>query len=309
VTLPGLTARHLGRRSPPSAWEAYFLIGIFPAKSALRWCKLHVFSGGARPDHHCLSAVEALDGAPERLLLRATADHVAIDRTRLSREELTRAREGWDVRAEGLAWGGAFPDLRLELASPPIAATQRPRDVLWWVKIPRVLSYFSAFGALAWEGPEGRCEGLGVVEHAWGADTRLDVAHLAPRRWQWDVLALEGGGFAAGLALGIGRRLLGPRSGGQLDGEPLRDGHGIRIEVLEHGEEKGRRVPLRWRGAISIGRGTLRYEARATTPVADTVPGGGFLGFEFEGERIVPRGVGGSAVRGTGFTEYRAASP
>jgi hypothetical protein len=328
--IAALTPRHLGRRSPPSAWEAYFLIGIFPghdggltrdaelrtpSRSAphtpggnggLRWSKLHLFSGGAGAGRHCLSAVEALDGPPERLLLRATGAEVIADRRPLAADELQRPREGWDVRASGLIWTGPFPDLHLGIADPRITAEAHPRDVLWWVRLPRVLSYWSAFGPLVWEGPDGRSAGLGIVEHAWGADTRLDVARLAPRRWHWDVLSFSDGGFAAGLALGIGPSLLGPRSGGRIGEGPFAYGRGIQVEILSHREEKGRRVPDRWRGTLTAGEGTLHYEARASTPVADTVPGGGFLGFSFEGEWRPRRGPSKPA-HGDGFCEYRAA--
>jgi hypothetical protein len=300
-----LGARHLGRRSPPNAWEAYFLIGIFPAKSALRWCKLHLFSGGARRDRHCLSAAEAIDGPPERLLLRATADRVEAERRVLRRDELLRSDGGWEIRSGGLYWGGSFPDLRLSIPDAGIGASMRPRDVVFWARLPRVLSYWGAFGPLAWDGPEGRCEGLGVVEHAWGADTRLDVARFAPGRWQWDVLACDDGTFAAGLAVApFGERLVGLRSGGNVGGE-AGHGRGMKTDVVEWGEEKGRRVPARWRGAIALTGGTVRYDARATTPVADTVPDGGFLGFAFDGEWR-PESGASRPVAGSGFCEYRA---
>lgn len=300
-----LARRHLGRRAPPSAWEAYFLIGLFPDGSPLRFAKLHLFSGGARPDRHCLSAVEALDGPAERLLLRATSERVELDRRPLAQGELRRARHAWDVHTRELAWNGRFPGLRLSWPEAEIDASMRPRDLFFWARIPRVLSYWSGFGPLVWNGPEGRCEGLGVVEHAWGADTRLDVARFAPRRWHWDVLACDDGTFAAGLAAApIGDRLVGLRSGGTVGGR-MCTGRGLSADVVAWREEKGRRVPARWRGAIALRDGTVRYEARATTPVADVVPDGGFLGFAFDGEWTA-HGSPARGVRGSGFSEYRA---
>lgn len=290
----------LGRRAPPAAWEAYLLIGIFPEASRLRWCKFHVFSGG-RPGRRCLSAAEALDGPPERLLLMATADGVEQERSVLDADELERAGDRFWVHAPGVAFGGDFPELALD--APRAKARFSASDVHWWARLPRVLSYFSAFGSLEWEGPDGVQRGLGLAEHAWGADTRLDVFRLSPRRWQWDVLALDGGGFAAALMIG---GLVGAGSVARLPGEKLEHGRAARVRVGAWADQRGRRVPARWQGVLRVARGELRYEARAATPVAPTVPGGGFLGFAFEGEFRAPRGGVARGVRGSGFTEYRA---
>jgi hypothetical protein len=49
-------------------------------------------------------------------------------------------------------------------------------------------------------------------------------------------------------------------------------------------------------------RGTLRYEARASTPVAAILPQGGFLGFDFEARWTGRRSK--KTFTGTGFSEY-----
>ena len=79
----------------------------------------------------------------------------------------------------------------------------------------------------------------------------------------------------------------------------------MRVEVTDWVSEQSRRVPQRWTGKMRAGANDLRYEARATTPVADVVPDGGFLGFDFEGE-VRQRTGPSRRVTGTGFCEYRA---
>jgi len=82
---------------------------------------------------------------------------------------------------------------------------------------------------------------------------------------------------------------------------------GLRVRYLEvddHPAHDGRVLaPTRWEGEMRSRRGVFRYTARASTPVAALVPGGGMLGFEFDGEWSARDG--GSAVwSGVGFCEY-----
>jgi len=265
-----------------SAWDAYLLIGIFPEGERLRWCKVHAFVGRARVGWHCLSAVEALDGAGETVVLVADGDGVR-----------KHVRAGADPR---VAWSGVR-EANVALDDPRVEAKATAHDVGWWARIPRVLSYRTGFGDLAWKDDEGTVRGVGLVEHAWGAAVPLDVAALAPRRWQWDVLATTDGAAMASLTIaGVGVRAMG-RAGA---GEPFATGWRARVRVREWGRQEGRRVPVRWEGSMTTRAGTLRYEARAATPVATMVPGGGFIGSTWEGTWR------GRPVSGTGFSEYRA---
>jgi hypothetical protein len=299
------------RRAPPAAWEAYLFIAIFPEGAALRWCKLHLFSGGARAGRHCLSAVEALDGAGERVLLTATTDRVDKDARPLSVDDFARAGDAWEVRAPGVTWRADDDGTHsIAMDDARVRADVRTRDVLWWSRIPRVLSYASAFGEVRWHGPHGTIAGLGIAEHAWGADTRLDVFRLAPKRWQWDVLWTGEDAVCAGLALGVAGALRGVRTGGRVPTVPFSTGRTMRIRVHEWREQDARRVPARWEGEMHLGAGVLRYEAHASTPVAPMFDGGGFLGATFEGEwRARNASTPSHPVSGTGFTEYRASLP
>ncbi|MHB8896474.1 MAG: hypothetical protein ACYC99_15025, partial [Candidatus Geothermincolia bacterium] len=49
--------------------------------------------------------------------------------------------------------------------------------------------------------------------------------------------------------------------------------------------------------------GTFRYTAKAATPVAKVIPGGGMLGFDFEG-RWTSAGSRPAMLSGYGFNEY-----
>ncbi len=287
----------LGRRVPPAAWEAYLLIGVFPDGSAHAWTKAHVFVGRARPGWHCLSAAEALDGPGETVVL--SADSKRIEKHAWSVDERTceRARGAWQVKAPGLEWAG-FPASVLSVREPArIDARVEAGSGAWWVEVPRVLSYFTAFGRVTWSDAAGESRGVALLERAWGADAPLDVAKLAPRRWQWDVLVGDDGAVHAGLwVAGVGLRTMARAR----EGDPVSTGRAMRVRVKSWRQELGRRVPEAWEGEMRTRAGMLRYEARASTPVAAMVPGGGFVGMTWEGKWE------GRRVRGTGFSEYSA---
>jgi hypothetical protein len=300
-----LAPRHLGRRSPPAAWEAYLLIGVFPAGAPLRWCKVQLFSGGRHPGRVCLSALEEMTGPGRRLLLFGREDGVVErDETAFPYGDLRAAAGRWDVSLPGLGWAGALASLELSVETPAVHAVTRSTDVLFWIDLPFVLTYFSAFGEVAVETPWGRAVGLGVVEHAWGADSPFDPRRLAPRAWHWDVLALGAAAGVAGLEVGPRGRRLPLRSGGVVPEVGFVTGRGLRTEVTGWQEQEGRAVPVEWRGELALGARTLRYDARATTRVAPVVPRGGFLGFSFAGE-LEGRGRT-TPLTGSGFCEYQA---
>ncbi|HLW17619.1 MAG TPA: hypothetical protein VKV69_09720 [Actinomycetota bacterium] len=280
-----LRQRDLARRSPPAAWEAYFLIGIFPVESSVRWCKVQLYSGCAR---HSLAAVEGMDREPQRLVVAASKDEVFRDEQPAA---FTASPDSFEIRSSDLQWRG-FPSSRLQ--SDHLSARADAHDPFSWVSLPRVLTYWTAFGRGAFETPLGSAEGAALVEHAWGASSSIDIGRLAPRRWQWDVLRFEDGSTCAGLSI-YGRPAL--RSGGRAPGAPFSTGLGLRVSVLERDRDG---LPARWRGRLHLHTGTVTYEARASTPVAREIAGGGFVGFEFEGSHA------GRAVAGTGFTELRA---
>jgi hypothetical protein len=287
----------VGPRSPPARWEAYFLIGIFPAGSVHAWVKAHVFVGQARRGRHSLSAVEALDGPGEAVVLAADASEVRRDAWPIDAESCERTRGEWAVKAPRLEWSG-FPATTLAIRDLAVHATATAGTGAWWVHIPRVLSYWSAFGTVTWRDASGESSGMVLLERAWGTDAPVDVAWLSPRRWHWDVLTTGGGSVCAGLSVsGMGIRTMSRTT----PNEEIATGWRTRVRVTAWREEPGRRVPARWNGVLRTRAGILRYEALTATPLAPIVPGGGFIGTTWQGEWR------GRAVEGTGFTEYRAA--
>ena len=252
------------------SWDARFFIAIFPDGE---WCKVHAFSGGKRPGFHCTSALEALDGEPQ---------HVAMigRRGRVERRDDGASFDGNVVRATGV-------EASISVSGGDAADA---RDRFFWCRVPRVLSYWSATGRARVTIDGVTRDAFGVLEHAWGGETRLDVAALAPSRWQWDVLHLGEDRFFAGLAL----HGLGAHGAARLEdgGRGIARVNRLRIDMKEPGKT--------WSGVLVTRAGTLRYDAHAVTPVLPEVPDGGFVGFEWDGT------LRGKRVSGSGFSEFRA---
>jgi hypothetical protein len=155
-----------------------------------------------------VSAVEALDGPGEVVVLSADARGVTKHAWAIDEASCTRARGAWDVAvaAPRLAWSG-FPSCTLSVDEPRVEAQANAGPLGWWANVPRLLSYFSSFGDVAWRDARGESRGLGVLERAWGGDAPVDVAALAPKRWHWDVLRTDDGAVYAGLSVrGAGLR-------------------------------------------------------------------------------------------------------
>src|SRR5579883_2480188 len=127
VRLAGSWATVATTHAPPAAWETYLLVGVFPRGSAHAWCKLHVHvgpklpGGGASPRRHCLSALEALDGPGERVLLVGTPGAVDESRAPVDADSCSRGHGGWGVVAPGVTWHG-FPENELRVEAPAVQA-------------------------------------------------------------------------------------------------------------------------------------------------------------------------------------------
>lgn len=253
-----------------AAWDGWFFIAIFPNGE---WCKIHLFSGGKSPRAHCLAALEGLDGGPQELALVGRTGGVERRGGAIGPVAGSRGR---DVIFHGHTVRG-----------PGVEASVDARDPFFWIRAPRVLSYFSATGQARVTIDGAPRDAFGLLEHAWGAETRLDVARLAPRRWQWDVLSLGGDRFFAGLAI----HGFGPHGAARAE-DGFRRVNAVHIRNRSPGRT--------WSGTMRTRGGALRYEARAATPVSTEAFGGGFLGFTWEGE------LAGAPASGAGFSEFRS---
>jgi len=245
-----------------------------------------------------------MDGPGEELFLFGYRDRVEEVRRPLGTGFLSKSSETWNVgSSNGLNWKGDWPRLELVCEEPRLRAETESLNVLLWGSFPKILTYWSAFGGLTWMQNGKTLKGVSVTEHAFGGDSRLDLARLAPPRWHWDVLTFDDGSACAGLSATVLGRELPIRSGGSAPGMPFSAGRGLQTKVLDWERDAGRNVPRRWTGRLALGERSFHYEAIRSTPVAPVVPGGGFLGFDFEGRFE----DGGPGHTGTGFTEYRAA--
>lgn len=288
------------RRSPPAGWEAHLLIAVFSDGRDPKWCKIQLFSGAARGGGWCVSAVEGMNGAAEELVLLGHGDRVERFARAPASGEPRRAADRWELRTSNLLWRGAPPELKLAIAEPRIVARTRTPHVVRWAALGDALSYASAIGSVDWNGRSG----VALVEHAWGAESPVDLSFFSPRRWQWDVLVTGEARACAGLSLGAAS--FGVPAGGGLVGDgALRRGRGLVVRDVAWSRAGDRRVPERWSATLRLEGGAMRYAARRTTPVAETFPKGGYLGFEWEGawhpDDDAPR-----PMRGAGFGEYRA---
>ncbi len=93
-------------------------------------------------------------------------------------------RDRVERRADGARFEGEV------IRATGVDARVEARDRFFWCRVPRVLSYWSATGRARVTIDGETRDAFGVLEHAWGGETRIDVAALAPSRWQWDVLHL-----------------------------------------------------------------------------------------------------------------------
>lgn len=297
-----LSLADFARRRPPAPWEAYFLIGVFPASSPIRWCKIQLFSGGATPGRHCVAALEGMDGPGRALILLGREDRVDATVRDLSPDDLVVASDRWSVSIPGLSWTGRFPDLTLRCEAPALTAKTHTRDVYWWMRAPGLVSYFSSFGEVSLAVDGVAAEGLSIVEHAWGAETRADVFALSPQRWHWDVLWPGDASWFASLSIDTGLGLAG-MCGGRIGESPVRRGVcGVRWR--EWSTEGDVPRPTRWTGQMRTREGVLRYEAKAATPAYEALRDGGYMSTTWEG-RWEPRKGRARDLGGAGFCEYR----
>jgi len=314
--------KHLVPWVPRASWDGWFGIGIFPPGAPLRWVKAHFFHRACAPGKHPLAAVEGLDAESELALVWATPDEVVQLRGETGSERPVSSPSPFRVSMEDrFLLEGAAPrySLAVKLAEHQAEArfafeTGWP---IWWSRWGRLLAYAGQHAAahlsLTHLGREQSLQGFGVLEHVCGISLPFDFTRRLPLHYHWDVLAFHTPGSpfdsAAGLSLGRqGQTLFPLRAAARLPGRSAEAMQGLVVRYLETSRTEGpageaRMLPLRWEGTLRSRAGTFRYWAAAATPVVGNIPGGGMLGFDFEGEWSRP-GSGTRRWQGTGFTEY-----
>lgn len=313
---------HLVPWVPRASWDGWFAIAIFPPASPVRWLKAHLFHRACRPGWHPLAAVEALDENSETLVTWATTDSFEVYQEELESPDIRWSAFPLEVMLEGrFLLRGRTPSYTMTFNLPDAATEARfsfeAGWPIWWSRWGRLLTYAGQHSTvrveLSCHGAQREMEGFGVMEHVCGISLPFDFTRFLPFHYHWDVLAFHQESAphssAAGLSIGrMGETLLKLRSVASLPGHPREAASGLTVRLLETGRGRGSDgtdflVPRRWEGTVR-GRGSeFTYEAHASTPVADIIPGGGMLGFDFQGEWHSP-GIGIESWGGTGFTEY-----
>lgn len=270
-----------------AGWEGWFAIGIGDASCDVLWTKTHAFRSDAREGMRPLAAVEGLEARGEIVTWVATRERVIESRTAVDPSSV----------ADRLRIEGALPQAHVRRSGDATLELDVDfRDRMEWAQFPRILRYFGAcgraLGSIAIGGATHDLSGVAIVEHAWGALVPFDPMRFVRGPWHWDVLAFDDDTRTVAAALWVslpGYPLRGVRAAGKLPG--LDDApRAVRVERDDD--------VRRWRASIAAGGAELAYEAIATTDLARAAPGGGFVGFDFEGTLRSQR------VRGRGFCEH-----
>lgn len=304
-------------RSPQARWDGFFLIAIFPPTSHIRWFKFHLFVGANRPGRVPLAALEGMGGAGEIFEAVCFKDRLFFERQPASLDIVQACLDPFALCVpDRFELSGSWPAFSLTVTDAAQGLKGdfelEARDRQQWCRLGNFLSYFGLHstlkGKLTVQGRDYPLQGLGILEHAWGTDTRIPLTRLFKGFWHWDVLWFgapkQTHAAVAALAvapLGVGAFPL--RGGGRVPGHGFQAFRGLRVRYLETRDVAGATAPVRWEGSIQNKSGRIMYVAQAAGPVLQPFEHGVFLGFTFEGT-YKSRGGSESPISGTGFTEF-----
>ncbi len=313
---------HLAPWFPRVSWDGYFAIAIFPGGPGIKWLKAHLFRAACGPGDTPLAAVEGFGPVSNMLIAWATSDDVVVLERNVDASGLKGRPNPLRVEIDDLfLLEGRAPEYEECFTLPGMEASVNfafeAGWPIWWSRWGRILTYSGQHSSVRVDLTRGtetyRLNGLGVMEHVCGISLPFDFTRLIPFHYHWDVLHFSDtnspADSAAGLSIGWrGETLVRLRSAARLPGHRPESMGGLVVRYLETRRErtgKGEEimVPVRWEGLLRGKPGVFSYSASATTPVAQIIPGGGMLGFDFEG-RLESPGGGLEEWNGTGFTEY-----
>lgn len=314
--------RYLVPLAPRAAWDGWFAISIFPEGSPVRWLKAHLYSRSCSSGNYPFSLVEGIGESSEVCIMWASENDVQVRQS-----SLPGGKESGSVSPlmvdydENFTLQGDWPEYSMMFALPGGQATAHfdfeTGWPIWWSKFGRVLQYVGQHSRVSAkfseEGTSLDLEGFGVMEHVAGGAAPFDITSALPVHFHWDVLVFEDASSpfdsAAGLSFGArGATLVPLKAAAALPGDKPRGMRGLWVRYLDAtrgtgADGKDIMIPLKWEGVMRNIHGTFRYVATACTPVAKVIPGGGMLGFDFEG-RWTTGGQRPRILRGYGFNEY-----
>lgn len=312
--------KYLVPRAPGSSWDGWFAIAIFPPGSRVKWLKAHLYRSVCRPGRYPLAALEGFTDRSESMIAWATGEGASV-----LKDEPGAGVPGVSANPLKVSLGDLFllegtaPDYTMVFRLPGAKAMFHFRAgwPIWWARGGRMVTYPGQHSSVAVrlerDTETFEAEGFGVMEHVCGISVPFDFTRHLFSHFHWDVLAFHAPvspfDSAAGLHVGLrGGVSLAIKAAAKVPGLGPAVMRGLSIRYLETSLANGESgedimVPLAWEGRMRNRAGELRYEARSNTPVTAILPGGGFLGFDFEGE-WAPRGRPIEKLEGTGFTEY-----
>lgn len=294
-------------------WDGWFVIGIFPPESEINFLKIQIYHAKVHKNEHSLASVEGMQDS-EAVFMAGTKKKNFIHRMRFSSNDFFSKEDPFSVMAGDFKITLGTAEVKGNGISCELGYSMNYR--LPWLMLNRILTYVGYHGCMDAEvtldGKKIQAKGLGILEHAFGWALKwINPRAFLRGYWHWDVLSFyENDG--AQLEDGIAALCLSPFGGkniplrgyGKFPREDAKNLNGLVVEYLETDKSSsGLLYPKRWRGTVKGKNETLTYESRASNEPVSGIPGGGFMGFSYEGE-CKKRNGASTLLSGSGFTEF-----
>jgi hypothetical protein len=331
--LPIYAQADLAARWP--GWDGWYVLmipreGEVPVK-AIRVSIMTGLYGLDGIDNYAeLQGLSACD-AVEYLMMIQTADTSHLFRRYVSKQtDLAIRREQFLVSVND--WGqisGRWPHYEIQMREPTtdiaLSLTYAGTQLIWWADLPKLFSYFAAFGdmhgTIILNGREYAISGSGSFEHGFARKPfhydhlfkplggLQSVFHFTPIHYHYNLLIGEDG-CHGGIMLAQGMGLDFRNLGGLYfpDGSFRRLTH-IQIEYAEveqlEAEDAAHAVafPKRWIVRAEVEGGTLEYTGFRESPAARIARQMIYFDFRFAG---LYRGLGAHElpINGHGYGEF-----
>lgn len=297
---------------PRAKWDGWFVIGIFPPESEINFLKIQIYHAKFHKNEHSLASVEGMQDS-EAVFMVGTKKKNFVHRMRFSSNDFSATQDPFSVTAGDFKIRLGTAEIKGNSVSCELGYSMNYR--LPWLMLNKILTYVGYHGCMDAEvtldGKKIKAKGLGILEHAFG----WALKWVSPRAflrgyWHWDVLSFwenDGAQFEDGIAAlcfsPFGGKNLPLRGFGKFPREDSQNLSGLSVDYLEKKIGDGSQFPKRWRGTVKGKDGIFHYEATASAELISGIPGGGFMGFSYEGE-YKKRGGASTPLSGSGFTEF-----